>query len=432
MTTTLSTSAAPRSATDPVVTTPTVREAGRRARFWVIAGIAALVIVLISLIATGAGGPGGPPLSATNPGRDGSMAIAEVLRDQGVRVTATDSILATRNAVVGQGDTTIFVVDDDAYLDAAKLRELERLAWRLVIMTPDFDQLEALTPELALAGDVTGTVDADCELGPVERAGAVTGDGSGYRIIASGADAVGCLASGDDIHSLVVVQRGEKQVAVVGLREALTNARVAENGNAALALGLLGEKPNLIWLLPSIAESGAGPGIAELTPEWIGPVMVLAILTTIAAGFWRGRRLGPLVIENLPVTVRASETMEGRARLYETSSARLRALDALRIGTIDRLGTLCGLPRSASADDVIRAVAAALGRGSAEVAALLRDTEPVSDAELVRLSDGLLVLERQAASVLRPQGMPPSGDRPNDRPGDTPRESTPDHGEWQS
>jgi hypothetical protein len=256
---------------------------------------------------------------------------------------------------------------------------------------------------------VSGTLDADCEFGPAERAGTVTGTGSGYRIVASGADAVGCLDSGDDIHSLVVVNHGQKQVTVLGMRDAFTNGQVADNGNAALALGLLGEKPNLVWLLPSIAEANAGPGIAELTPEWIGPVMVLAILTAIAAAFWRGRRLGPLVVENLPVVVRASETMEGRARLYEKSSARLRALDALRIGTIDRLGTLCGLPRSATTDDVIRAVAAAVGRGSDQVAALLRDTEPATDAELVRLSDDLLVLEREAASALRPE---PNHDNP--------------------
>lgn len=423
-----------RDTATPVVTTPTVREAGRRARFWVVAGIAALVIVLVSLVATGAGGPGGPPLSATNAGPEGSMALAEVLRDHGVTVTAVDSVLATRAAAADQGDTTIFVVDEGGYLDATRLRELGRLASRLIVMTPDFDQLEALAPEIALAGNVTGTLDADCALGPVERAGTVTGDGIGFRVIAGGADALGCLESGDDIHSLVVLQRGEKQVAVVGLSEAFTNARVAENGNAALALGLLGEKPNLVWLLPSIAEADAAPGIAELTPEWIGPVMVLAILTAIAAAFWRGRRLGPLVIENLPVTVRASETMEGRARLYETSSARLRALDALRIGTIDRLGTLCGLPRSASADDVIRAVAAATGRSLVDVAALLRETEPASDAELIRLSDGLLVLERQAASVLRP-GSPAaasSSTRPDDHPGDAPREPDRDHGEWQT
>ena len=67
--------------------------------------------------------------------------------------------------------------------------------------------------------------------------------------------------------------------------------------------------------------------------------MILLLLVFLAAAFWRGRRLGPLVVENLPVVVRASETMEGRARLYQKSSARLHALDALRIGAIQRLAT---------------------------------------------------------------------------------------------
>ncbi|GAA3735774.1 DUF4350 domain-containing protein [Leifsonia bigeumensis] len=407
----------------PTVVTPTVREAGRRARYWVIAVIAALVIVVIGFLVMGAGSHGGPPLSPDNAAPEGSMALAEVLRDHGVTVTETDSILATRGAAGTPDDTTIFVVDDGGYLDGDQLRELERLASRLVIMTPGFDQLEALAPEVAQAGTVSGLLEADCELGPVERAGTVTGDGTGFRIIARGADAVGCLDSGDDVHSLVVVNRGQKQVSIVGLRDAFTNGQVADNGNAALALGILGEKPNLVWLLPSIAEANAGPDIAELTPEWIGPVMVLAILTTIAAAFWRGRRLGPLVVENLPVVVRASETMEGRARLYEKSSARLRALDALRIGTIDRLGTLCGLPRSASTDEVIHAVSAAVGRSdpqaASRVAALLRDTAPATDAELVRLSDELLVLERSVASVLRPepnqskQAQPRTGENDN-------------------
>lgn len=418
-----------------VVTTPTVREAGRRVRFWVIAGIAVLVIVLVSLFATGAAGPGGPTLAATNAGPDGSMAIAEVLRDHGITVTETDSMVATRAAAADLAETTVLLVDDGGYLDTSRLRQLERIASRLIVVTPTFDQLEALAPDVALGGNVTGTLDADCEVGPVERAGTVTGDGSGYRIIASGADAVGCLDSGDGIHSLVLLERGDTQVIIVGLRDAFTNARVAENGNAALAIGLLGATPDLVWFLPTIDETDAGPGIAELTPEWIGPVMVLAILTAIAAAFWRGRRLGPLVVENLPVIVRASETMEGRARLYETSSARLRALDALRIGTIDRLGTLCGLPRSATTDDVIRAVAAATGRQPADVSATLRDTEPASDAELVGLSDELLTLERQAASALRPGPLSATGTRrrPTEDPGRAPagpnREQNPERGE---
>jgi hypothetical protein len=108
------------------------------------------------------------------------------------------------------------------------------------------------------------------------------------------------------------------------------------------------------------------------------------------------------VVERLPVLVRASETLEGRARLYQKASARLHALDALRIGTLDRLARLCGLPRRASVDDIIGAVARATGRSVDELRALLVDAEPRGDAELVRRSDQLADLEHEVAAATRP------------------------------
>jgi hypothetical protein len=122
----------------------------------------------------------------------------------------------------------------------------------------------------------------------------------------------------------------------------------------------------------------------------------------VVAAFWRGRRLGPLVIENLPVTVRASETMEGRARLYQKGAARLRALDSLRVGTIDRIAVQCGLPRVAIVDEVIAAVASLTSSDIREVRSLLLDETPRTDRDLVRLSDRLLELERSVASAVRP------------------------------
>jgi hypothetical protein len=131
-------------------------------------------------------------------------------------------------------------------------------------------------------------------------------------------------------------------------------------------------------------------------------VVALLIATFVAAAVWRGRRFGALVIENLPVTVKASETMLGRARLYEKSSARLRALDALRIGAIQRLASACGLPRAAGVDEVVAAVASVTGAQVGDIRRLLVDDVPGSDAELVRLSDALLTLERDVATATRP------------------------------
>jgi hypothetical protein len=103
------------------------------------------------------------------------------------------------------------------------------------------------------------------------------------------------------------------------------------------------------------------------------------------------------------VVVRASETMEGRARLYDRADARLHALDALRIGAVSRLARTCGLPRTATVTEVVDAVAALAGRDRAAVAGILIDREPATDAELVRLSDELLALETETTRHSRPE-----------------------------
>lgn len=392
----------------PTVTTPTIRQAGRRSRFWIVAGVGAVVLAVATMVATGAGGTGGTPLSALNAGPSGSKAIAEVLRAHGVTVTASDNLEATRRAAGSVQDTTILVVDDGGHLSGEQVRELSGIAGSVILMTPSFDQLADAVPEVAQAGNVTGELAADCPLTAVENAGEVTGDGSGYRLIDDTQAALSCLGSGDRVYSLIQLDRSGSLLTVVGTRAAFSNEHVAERGNAALALNLLGATGNLVWYLPSIEDASVPgtPSIAELTPAWVSAVLALLVLVAVAAAFWRARRLGPLVIENLPVTVRASETMEGRARLYQRSSARLRALDALRIGTIARLARLCGLSRHASVDEVLLAVSSATGRPLPELAALLRDSVPAGDADLVRLSDGLLALERETTASIRPGTEP--------------------------
>jgi hypothetical protein len=130
--------------------------------------------------------------------------------------------------------------------------------------------------------------------------------------------------------------------------------------------------------------------------------MLLLLVVAFAAAIWRGRRFGPLVVEKLPVVVRAGETMEGRARLYQRSSSRLRAIDGLRIGAVTRLAAHAGLPRTASVTDVVDTVAALTGRDRSNVRGILLDAVPHSDADLVWLSDQLLDLETATARAVRP------------------------------
>jgi len=386
------------SATPQQVITPTVRRSLKRGAYWIVAVVVVLIIAVIAIGMSG-GARQGDPLSITNPAPSGTMALAEVLRQQGVDVVATTSLEATRDAIGSRANTTLFIYDDN-YLDGEQLAEAVGLADTVILASPTFEALQAVAPSVAQAGALDETLTADCAVGAVERAGTVSGNSDGYRLIDDTADAITCLGNGDGAFALVQLDG----LTVLGATQALTNEIIANDGNAAFALGLLGSKDSLVWYLPSFEDykQDVPPTLGELSPPWVSPALGLLILTFVAAAVWRGRRFGPLVVENLPVTVKASETMLGRARLYEKSSSRLRALDSLRIGTIQRLATECGLPRLATVDEVIGAVAARTNTDVAAVRSLLVDAIPSTDRELVALSDDLLTLEHTVARATRP------------------------------
>ncbi len=387
------------------VATPTARAAARRAAPWA-ALAAAVVLAAVIVTALTAGGPR-ERFSPHDPSAEGSMAVAEVLREQGVDVVPTTSLAQTRAAVADGQTTTIVLADRDDDLSSSQRRELLALAHRLVVLEPDLPTLVDLAPPVASAGAADPVLHADCSLPAVQRAGRVSGTSQGYRMLEdpAAADATLCLGSGDGVYSIVDLPEDATRVTVVGTGAAFTNRDVDRDGNAALALTLLGVDPTLVWYLPSEADVAARhPSLASLSPDWVPPLAVLAALTALAAALWRGRRLGPLVVERLPVHVRASETMEGRARLYERARARLRALDALRMGALTRLAALVGLPRTAPVDDIVEAVAELTGRHPRAVRDLVLDAVPRGDRELVRLSDALASLEADAVARVAARG----------------------------
>jgi hypothetical protein len=385
------------------VVTPRLRTTARRLAFWI---VIALVLVLLAVAALALSGNGADTarLSATSPGPSGAQALARVLRQDGVAVRAPRTLKAAlADAGVAPDDTTVVLYDPSALLTTTQLRSLATAAGALVLIEPSTLALDALAPDVAQAGAlVSGTAHADCSLQAVRRAGTVSGLARGYRILDQPAGATGCLGR-DGVYSLVRISGAEQTVTVLGATTTLTNGSILRSGNAALALGLFGGTGQVVWYRPSLGDT---TGIAQdgnfPTPAWVFPIAILAGLVLVAAGIWRGRRLGPLVVERMPVVVRASETLEGRARLYQKSSARTHALDALRIGAIGRLARLCGLSAGASADDAIGAVARATGRDPAELRSLLLDDLPARDARLVQLSDDLKALERDVAEALRP------------------------------
>lgn len=414
---------APDAATDGVggtaAITPTVRQAARRGVFWVVLGIIAVGFVVVTALVRGDGGAAGIPLAADNPGLAGSKAVVEVLRDSGVDVRPVDSLAAARAAAGTGDDVTLFFSDPGGYLDADGLGEISGLASDIVVADPGFAALQALADGAVNAG---GAPDADtavagCQVSAAERAGSAT---LGQKSLTAGGatDWTGCFAD-DDAFTLLQKAEDDGTLTLLADGSQLRNDSVAAEGNAALALGLLGAQPTLVWYQPTLADvvGGAAPTLGELSPDWVTPVIVLLGLVVVAAAVWQGRRFGALVIENLPVTVHAGETREGRARLYARTSSRLRAADALRIGTIGRLAARLGLARTTSVEEITGAAASVTRIPLAEVRNVLVDARPDSDRALVDLSGRLVDLElavtaaTEVGSAAEPASVPPSTER---------------------
>ena len=90
-------------------------------------------------------------------------------------------------------------------------------------------------------------------------------------------------------------------------------------------------------------ETPRPASIFDLIPENVTWIVWQLWLVVLLVALWKGRRVGPLVAEELPVVVRASETVEGRGRLYRSRRARDRAAEALRTATLQRLVPRLGL-----------------------------------------------------------------------------------------
>ncbi|MBM7504198.1 DUF4350 domain-containing protein [Agromyces aurantiacus] len=397
--------------------TPGVRALVRRRRAWIVIALALVLGGLVLALIQGLVRPPGVALGADNPAPGGAQALVRVLSAQGVEVRSVRT-LAEAERAAARG-ATVFLYDEAGLLDRERVAGLAAAADLLVVARPDFAALEVLAPGVRLAGAAGGPIDrAACELPAARSAGSLS---EGQALLTVDDDAAasgfaGCFAEGDAFAVVSGPSPDGAEVALVASEAVFANETIDEAGNAALAIGLLGARDELAWYLPGPADvdaSGA-PTLAELTPGWVSPVAVLLGLAVVAAGVWRGRRFGPLVVEDLPVHVPAAETGEGRARLYARSSARLRALDQLRMGAIRRLTELLRLPRSAHVDAVVAGIADATGRPAPSVRAVLVDALPAGDRELVGLARDLDDLERAVRDALRPSPTEPdpTGRRP--------------------
>lgn len=412
--------------------TPTFPERLRRVRPWLLIAAGAVVVAVTSaLIAGGIANANSPYLGVDSARPNGAKAIFTVLGDQGVRTSTADSADEARVQLQDAGSETTLVVHDRDGIAvdelAAQISELD--ADRVLLIAPSRGLLEAfggsiVTGGVGALGEEGDTVaaGADCVAPLGELAPQISQRGARLYQLSDEAAAAGstCYPESERFAYVETTLPSGTELAALGATDNVSNGEVLSAANAALALAVLGQTESLVWYVPGAADAeavfGTEPSLGSFIPPWLTPTILLGLVSLLGVMVWRGRRFGPLVEERLPVIVEASETMQGRGRLYAQQRARLRALDNLRIGTTTRLATSLGLARASHVQEIITSSAAILGVKRAAVAWTLLDAVPGSEAELLDLSQALLTLERAVAAAADPGGV----QRPSPAP------STPD------
>jgi Domain of unknown function (DUF4350) len=319
----------------------------------------------------------------------GARAVVQLLESNGVEV---DEVRTVDDAVAaGQPEATMLVTVPDL-IQPENVQRLVGSGADLVLVAPG--NITEFDDSIEVAGSaLPEDLEPQCDLPEAERAGSVRLGGVGYT---APAQATTCYRDGG-LTFLVVDDSGPARLTVLGIGDPLTNEHLDADGNASLALGLLGHNERVVWFRPVIdpATAGQQATFGELLPDWVAPVGWQLGIAALLAAWWRARRLGPVVTEPLPVVVRAAEATEGRARLYRRGRARGHAASALRAAVVSRLRSRLGLPRDAGPPAVVEVISRRVDRPAAEIGATLGGPAPPDDAALVDLADSLDRLEQE-------------------------------------
>jgi Domain of unknown function (DUF4350) len=381
-------------------------------------GVVVLGLLLLGLLALTAQRPT-TALDPDGTGPDGARALAEVLRQQGVDVEVVRSIGALEDAEPDV-DTTVFVGNPTELGPgaAARLADAARLSGRLVLAGVDTEQLRQLRLPLQSFGGGGIDLVAGCNDSEVARPSDVisvwdtryllTGpsEGTSRCFVVPSPDGPPDRPDPDAAYGSALIEldntAAHPDTVVTGLGPSWANAVVTDDSHAGTAVRALGATPRLVWYQPGTSDAVApGPGEVEsegdppIWPPWTGPAIALLLACVVLLAIARGRRLGRLVREPLPVVVRAIETTESRGRLYRRARDRSRAAAVLRAGAAVRLSHRLAVGRGAPPDAVVQAASRATGLQPAEVADILFGPAPPDDAALIHLAQQLTDLEER-------------------------------------
>lgn len=395
----------------------------RRLRFdpgWlVILAMAALLVILSAVLLSE---PDDEPLSATSTASDGGRALARVLASsEGVDVVTVRTPEELRRLDVG-AETTLFLPRANELTTslADAVEHSARGAGRLVLLSPSQPVLDRLAIPLKQRAALPVAVAAECQAEDVAGDDSLASADVAYTLPAE-TPATTCFpstsvfdgsadddddddndddddADADASHAYIALPASATapETVVLGAQRALTNRGIASESHAGLGVRMLRHTDRVVWIMPDPHDESAAVRVNTPVPPWFLPSIAILLTSGLGLCLWRGRRLGRIVSEPLPVVVHAIETTAARGRLYQACGDAASALRVLQEDTLDDLRRTFDLPPGAGLLAVSRSAAQRLGRDAEEIHSLLTPLDTLHETELVERAAQLRRLRHEA------------------------------------
>lgn len=358
--------------------------------WWPLLALGAAIVVVAAVTARGTGT--GLPLDPRSSGPDGTRAVVSVLDRLGRDVDVVDP------GAANDGDVVLVLRDQFTPDQRAAVRERVARGGRLVVADPSSPLAPDVAGDLGLLGRV---VDRGCALPALAEVDRVAPGSGATFAVPDGA--TGCFAVGDGAW-LVVEDLGEGHVVSLGGPETLINSELDRADHAVLVAQLLtpagADRVTVVRPVVRTAADGAGPGLADLVPDWVvatGAQLGVAFLVLVLL---RARRLGPPLVDTSPVRLANADQTRAVGALLARNAARSAALGRIADDTRRRLARRLGMPATASVDEVAQAVAARTAGDADRAARVLAPSAPSDDAALLRAQADLGALEQALQTSL--------------------------------
>jgi hypothetical protein len=350
--------------------------------------VLAVVVAFNAIAAIGnriAPEPTGPPYSSYSTTADGTAALAELLERDG---RAVERLRGSLSDASPDPEATVFLLGADRLApdEGQVLSDFLAAGGRLVAGGPAPYWLEGVVGDAPEWSD--GGSDSLRPLVPapeVRRVGTV--EAAGFGTFEQGAEGLPLLG-GETGPVLVARRSGAGRALLLADVSPIQNAALDEADNAALALGLAGERDRKVIFVEGVHGFGETRGLAALPSDWKWALGGLG-LAALAMMWAIGRRFGPAEDERRPLPPPRRRFVDAQALTLARTHNPQEAAAPVRDAARERLARRAALGPEAG-EPQIRKAAEQLGLEADEAEAVLGRNPDVLAAgrALAKLSGG--------------------------------------------